>query len=818
MSREHGRSAMSERGGRRALCARFDLEQLQRELLAFLGERTRGGREPFALRERLLERDEAFPREADTSLEILLFAHRRTGGGIGVVGQAAQVGGRRAGGDPARVGQLRLQLREQTLRGLVPDTERLGRAAEGEQSVAPAAGELRLRFGTAGEHVVELGGKRGLRGAFDRSDACPPSFGLDLQARALRRRRLGGRRCVACGGLQADRRRGVVGASRLELGAQRRAQGCGRLAAQRDALAAAPQPVQRRGRLLAGAGGIGELLLGALALGDEGVDLQVERSALLGRRGPAPFGLGSALGEAGEVERRDRRLQARDLDPELLGPLGCGRLQRQRAKPLLDLLLEIARAVDLHRHAGELQLGAVPAALEPAEAGRLLDQLAALGRLRVEHGLDAALRDHRAEAAAETDVGQELDQVDAAHRRLVDEVLALAAAVQPTRDGDLAVREVGPFAVGVVEQQVDLAEVRRLAPDRAREQHVVRLLRAQLARAHRPGRPEDRIRDVRFPGAVRPDDDRHSRLEVDLDRLDERLEAAQLDRFQVHARIRLSSGQDAARFAYFVPAPTSNSHGPLNAPADLELPERGLDLCPGCLTRRLVELGQHLVQRAERLPLELGALGRRGEPERSVEPLHLHLAEPCFLEQLAEVRGRERPREARAGRRQLGVPADDRDRHREEAVPLGLGEDDRRIASADAQRLPGGGECSELVRQVHQSEPGDGCVEGAGLDVERFAVHHPGRDAGKARSARRGGRLVEDVRGDVGGEHHRAPPRSLERLPARAGGDVEHTRPLADLREVEHPLRRFTEPAVEDRIPTVPRAAASCHCSRVVSL
>ena len=139
---EHCRSAMSERGGRRALGTRLDLELLERKLLTFLGERACGRRKPFALRKRLLEREEAFPREADASLEIFLFPQRRAGGGIGVVRQAAEVGGRRAARDAARVGQLRLQLREQTLCGLVADAERLCCPAEGEQSVAPAAGEL----------------------------------------------------------------------------------------------------------------------------------------------------------------------------------------------------------------------------------------------------------------------------------------------------------------------------------------------------------------------------------------------------------------------------------------------------------------------------------------------------------------------------------------------------------------------------------------------------------------------------------------------------------------------------------------------------
>ena len=94
-------------------------------------------------------------------------------------------------------------------------------------------------------------------------------------------------------------------------------------------------------------------------------------------------------------------------------------------------------ALDLRRDPRELQLGAMTPQLEAAEAGRLLDERAPLGRLRAEHRLDAALRDHRAQAAAEADVGEQLDEVDAPHRRPVDEVLALAAAMQPPRERDL---------------------------------------------------------------------------------------------------------------------------------------------------------------------------------------------------------------------------------------------------------------------------------------------------------------------------------------------------------------------------------------------
>jgi hypothetical protein len=187
----------------------------------------------------------------------------------------------------------------------------------------------------------------------------------------------------------------------------------------------------------------------------------------------------------------------------------------------------------------------VAAALEAAEAGSLLDQLPPLARLRCEHRLDPPLRDHRPKTAAEPDVGEQLDEVEPAHRRAVDEVLAFAAAVQPPHDRHLREAElVAEPAVAVVEQELDLARVDRPRARRAAEEDVVGLLRAQLRRTHDAGRPEDRVRDVRLARAVRPDDDGDARLEPNFDRLREALEAAQLDRAQMHLQT-VSAAADA---------------------------------------------------------------------------------------------------------------------------------------------------------------------------------------------------------------------------------------------------------------------------------
>ncbi len=163
----------------------------------------------------------------------------------------------------------------------------------------------------------------------------------------------------------------------------------------------------------------------------------------------------------------------------------------------------------------------MPPPLEAAEARSLLDQQPPLLGLAAEDLLDAALADDRAHLAAEAHVGEQLDEIGAPHRRAVDEVLALAAAVQPPHERDLGERQLGERAVLVVEEELDLAEVGRRPVLAAGEEHVVGLLGAQLARAQASGGPEHRVGDVRLAGAVRPDDDGDALLEAHLDRVRE---------------------------------------------------------------------------------------------------------------------------------------------------------------------------------------------------------------------------------------------------------------------------------------------------------
>ena len=156
-----------------------------------------------------------------------------------------------------------------------------------------------------------------------------------------------------------------------------------------------------------------------MPLGEERCQLLLRAPAADPGRGLALLGRCPARVDGSEVELGDPRTQTRDLVRELLGPLGRGRLQRERTQPLAHLGLDVAGALDLDSDPVQLQLGAMLPPLELAETGRLLDQLAPLLRLRGQHRLDLALADDRVHRAAEPDVGEQLDEIGAAHLRLL---------------------------------------------------------------------------------------------------------------------------------------------------------------------------------------------------------------------------------------------------------------------------------------------------------------------------------------------------------------------------------------------------------------
>ncbi len=273
----------------------------------------------------------------------------------------------------------------------------------------------------------------------------------------------------------------------------------GGLSSELEALAPTLQAVEGSDGGLATARSVRELVLRARAVGEEPFE---------SRLGTAPgercsitpnLDLAAPVTRIGDVELGNPSAQGSDLAGELLRALGSSGLQRERPQSLPYLLLDVSRALDLHRDARKLQLGAMPSTLELSEPGGLFDERPPVLRLRGEHLLDLALADNRVHRRSEPDVGEELDEVRAAHGRLVDEVLPLAAPNEPAGDRDLAEVELRPVSVLVVEHELDLAVLGGLAIAGAGEEDVVRLLGAELGRGQRACRPYDRVGNVRLP-------------------------------------------------------------------------------------------------------------------------------------------------------------------------------------------------------------------------------------------------------------------------------------------------------------------------------
>ncbi len=138
-----------------------------------------------------------------------------------------------------------------------------------------------------------------------------------------------------------------------------------------------------------------------------------------------------------EVVDGEREFEVAQLGDETGVLLGLGGLALERSKLAVDLGGDVARALEVSVHVRELAQRALLALLVLEDARRLFDERAAVLGPRVQDLVEAALADDRVRVAAQARVVQQVLDVHQPRRRVVDEVLALAAAVHAARDRDL---------------------------------------------------------------------------------------------------------------------------------------------------------------------------------------------------------------------------------------------------------------------------------------------------------------------------------------------------------------------------------------------
>ena len=162
-----------------------------------------------------------------------------------------------------------------------------------------------------------------------------------------------------------------------------------------------------------------------------------------------------ALAQAAQVVHGQRQADVGKLPGKLLVGAGLLRLALERAELTAHLSRHIAHTGECGVHGGQLAFAFRLALLVLEHASGLLDERAAVLRLGLQDGVQAALADDRMRAGAQTGIVQDVEHVHAARNAAVDEILAFAASIHAARDGNL-VEVDRQLAVGVVEHQLNL--------------------------------------------------------------------------------------------------------------------------------------------------------------------------------------------------------------------------------------------------------------------------------------------------------------------------------------------------------------------------
>ena len=235
-------------------------------------------------------------------------------------------------------------------------------------------------------------------------------------------------------------------------------------------------------------------------------------------------------------EKRRQRLILADLRRKPAVFRGLARLALQAVGLAVDLLQHVFEAREIFRRGVEAQLSLVPARMQPGDAGGVFKNAAARLRLGRNDLADLALAHERGRARAGGGVGEEKLHVAGAHLAAVDPVgralLALDSARHLDRVGVVEGRR--RRARRIVEHQADFGEIARRARAAARENHVVHAGRAHVfigVFAHHPAQGFD---EIRLAAAIGADDAGQARLDQEIGRLAEALEAQKAQALEFH--------------------------------------------------------------------------------------------------------------------------------------------------------------------------------------------------------------------------------------------------------------------------------------------
>ena len=253
--------------------------------------------------------------------------------------------------------------------------------------------------------------------------------------------------------------------------------------------------------------------------------------------GDAGDGGGALLLQRGHPQDQDLRAKKAFLRLEFLELLGVRRLLGQHLQPRRKFGAQVTESAQVLAGLLDPRLGLAPALLVLADAGGLLQPLAQLVRLGLDHAADHALLDDRVLVLA-TQAGAEEEIGDVALQALlaVEEVLRIAVAGQLALHRDIGVGGVGAddLLVGVVEDEFHRRAPHRLARLGTVEDHVLGIGTAQVLDAGLAQHPAHRVDQVGLAAAVGADHTREVGRQRQRGGIDEGLEARKLDGGEAH--------------------------------------------------------------------------------------------------------------------------------------------------------------------------------------------------------------------------------------------------------------------------------------------
>ena len=210
---------------------------------------------------------------------------------------------------------------------------------------------------------------------------------------------------------------------------------------------------------------------------------------------------------------------------------GNPRLVLEPLELAAELVADVLDAGQVLARVGDPPLGLLAALLVLGYAGGLLEEDAQLLGLGLDHARDHALLDDRVRAGTEARAEEEVVDVAAPDRDVVDVVARVAVAREHALDRDLGVLAPLPADApgAVVEVQLDRGAADRLAVTGTVEDHVLHRLAAQRRGLRFAEHPAHGVDHVGLAAAVRADDADELSGRADGGGIDEGLEAGELD-------------------------------------------------------------------------------------------------------------------------------------------------------------------------------------------------------------------------------------------------------------------------------------------------